>query len=142
MGAVSLGYGPNGKRIRRKVSGKTKQEVRDKLEALHQELSAGSGHHALIPCGRRSKTGRATGWTVRPSGRARSTRACWKPVLEMVGARLLRELTASDVRSALGELVTRLFQVHPDATSCPGLGSFTALPTPASGMGHTLPPWL
>ena len=27
MSAVSLGYGPDGKRIRRKVSGKTKQEV-------------------------------------------------------------------------------------------------------------------
>jgi hypothetical protein len=41
MSAISLGYGPDGKRIRRKVSGKTKQEVRDKLKALHQELSAG-----------------------------------------------------------------------------------------------------
>ncbi len=41
MGSVSLGYGPDGKRIRRKVSGKTKQEVRAKLEALHQELNAG-----------------------------------------------------------------------------------------------------
>lgn len=40
MGAISLGYGPDGKRIRRKVSGKTKQELRDKLKALHQELSA------------------------------------------------------------------------------------------------------
>jgi hypothetical protein len=28
IGAASLGYGPDGKRIRRKVSGKTKQEVR------------------------------------------------------------------------------------------------------------------
>ena len=41
VGAVSLGLGPDGKRIRRKVRGKTKQEVRDKLRALHQELSAG-----------------------------------------------------------------------------------------------------
>ena len=40
MGVISLGYGPDGKRIRRKVSGKTKQEVRDKLKALHQELNA------------------------------------------------------------------------------------------------------
>ena len=38
MGAISLGYGPDGKRIRRKVSGKTKQEVRAKLQALHQEM--------------------------------------------------------------------------------------------------------
>jgi Aldehyde dehydrogenase family len=28
MGTISLGYGPDGKRIRRKVSGTTKQEVR------------------------------------------------------------------------------------------------------------------
>jgi hypothetical protein len=30
IGAVSLGCGPDGKRIRRKVSGQTKQEVRAK----------------------------------------------------------------------------------------------------------------
>src|SRR5579859_1125061 len=41
VGSVSLGYGPNGRRIRRKVFGKTKQEVRDKLKALHQEMNAG-----------------------------------------------------------------------------------------------------
>ena len=41
MGAISLGYGPDGKRIRRKVSGKTKQEVRAKLQALHEEMNAG-----------------------------------------------------------------------------------------------------
>ncbi len=31
IGAVSVGFGPDGRRLRRKVSGKTKQEVRDKL---------------------------------------------------------------------------------------------------------------
>jgi hypothetical protein len=41
VGAVSLGYTPEGKRIRRKVYGRTKQDVRDKLKALHQELEAG-----------------------------------------------------------------------------------------------------
>ena len=41
MGAIWLGYGPDGKRIRRKVSGKTKQEVRERLKALHEELNAG-----------------------------------------------------------------------------------------------------
>ena len=48
---MSLGYGPDGKRIRRKVLGKTKQEVRDRLKALRcaalrcaalrEELNAG-----------------------------------------------------------------------------------------------------
>ena len=37
VGSVSLGYGSDGKRVRRKVFGRTKQEVRDKLKALHQE---------------------------------------------------------------------------------------------------------
>ena len=41
VGAISLGYGPDGKRIRRKVFGKTKQEVRDRLKALHKEMDAG-----------------------------------------------------------------------------------------------------
>ena len=41
IGAVSVGFGPDGKRLRRKVSGKTKQEVRAKLQALHQELNSG-----------------------------------------------------------------------------------------------------
>ena len=41
VGAVSLGFGPDGKRNRRKVTGRTKQEVRDKLKALHAELDRG-----------------------------------------------------------------------------------------------------
>jgi hypothetical protein len=41
VGAVSLGFGPDGKRTRRKVTGRTKQEVRDKLKALHAELDHG-----------------------------------------------------------------------------------------------------
>ena len=39
VGAISLGYGPDGKRIRRKVSGKTKQEVRAKLKELRDHLT-------------------------------------------------------------------------------------------------------
>ena len=40
-GVVSLGFAPDGKRIRKKVSGKTKAEVKDKLKGLHSELDAG-----------------------------------------------------------------------------------------------------
>src|SRR6202044_3891968 len=35
VGAVSLSFGPDGKRSRRKVAGRTMQEVRDKLKALY-----------------------------------------------------------------------------------------------------------
>jgi hypothetical protein len=40
-GVVSLGFAADGKRIRKKVSGLTRPEVKDKLKALHSELDAG-----------------------------------------------------------------------------------------------------
>jgi hypothetical protein len=40
-GVVSLGFNTDGKRVRKKVSGQTKAEVRDKLKELHSELDAG-----------------------------------------------------------------------------------------------------
>ncbi len=40
-GVISLGFGADGKRVRKKVSGKTKAEVKDKLKGLHSELDAG-----------------------------------------------------------------------------------------------------
>ena len=107
MGAVSLGYGPDGKRIRRKVSGKTKQEVRAKLQALHQEMNTGV---------RSSST-----YTVRDTvedwlregldGTSERTRTLYEgllgPVLDAIGARPLRVLSVGDVRSALNHLATR-----------------------------------
>jgi integrase len=107
MGVVSLGFGPDGKRIRRKVSGKTKQEVRAKLKALHEELNAGV---------KSSRT-----YTVRETvedwlregldGTSERTRTLYEglldPLLELIGARPLGELSAGDVRSALGQLVNR-----------------------------------
>jgi integrase len=41
VGTISLGYGDAGKRIRRTVRGKTKQEVKGKLDGLHDEIKAG-----------------------------------------------------------------------------------------------------
>ncbi|MGH3224077.1 MAG: hypothetical protein ACRDPY_36255 [Streptosporangiaceae bacterium] len=41
VGAISVGFGSDGKRIRRKVTGRTKTEVRDKLKAAHNELDRG-----------------------------------------------------------------------------------------------------
>ena len=40
-GAASLGYGPDGRRVRKKVSGATKAEVLRKLRELRAELDAG-----------------------------------------------------------------------------------------------------
>ena len=85
VGAISLGYGADGKRIRRKVTGRTKQEVRDKLKALHAELNAGvrssatTRRQAVDDWLREGLDGR--------SERTRGcTRACCEPVLSRSGA--------------------------------------------------------
>ena len=54
MGAVSLGYGPDGMRIRRKVSGKTKQDVGAKsLDGTSEQTRTlyESPCAAVGPCG-------------------------------------------------------------------------------------------
>jgi integrase len=107
MGAISLGYGSDGKRIRRKVSGKTKREVGAKLQALHQEMNAGV---------RSSST-----YTVRQAvedwlcegldGTSERTRTLYEgllgSLLDAIGARPLRALSAGDVRPGLNQLATR-----------------------------------
>ena len=54
--AISLGFAPDGKRIRRKVSGRTKQEVRDKLRRCTASLTQGSGRR---PAADRRSRGRS-----------------------------------------------------------------------------------
>jgi hypothetical protein len=41
VGRISLGFDSDGKRLRRSVRGKTKTEVKDKLEELRAEIKAG-----------------------------------------------------------------------------------------------------
>jgi integrase len=104
VGAVSLGFGPNGRRIRRKVYGRTKQEVRDKLKALHAELDRG-----LRTSGKYTVRQAVEDW-LRDGlpGRSERTRSVNReatgPLLELIGSRPLRELTAGDVRTALDTL--------------------------------------
>jgi integrase len=104
-GAVSLGYGPDGKRIRRKVGGRTKQEVKNKLEKLHADLTAG----IAAPDGRYT-VGQAIEDWLRDGldGRAEKTvtlnRGALKPFVDSVGKKTLRELTAQDVRQVLTEI--------------------------------------
>jgi len=40
-GSVSLGFGPDGRKLRRKVSGRTRTQVKEKLKDLHEELREG-----------------------------------------------------------------------------------------------------
>ena len=108
IGAVSVGFGPDGKRLRRKVSGKTKQEVRDKLKAIHAELDAG-----LQPSAGYTVQAAVDAWLEHglPGRSARTVqlyRDGVKPLTEKVGARPLTKLSAADVRSALAELSDHL----------------------------------
>ena len=115
IGAVSLGFGPDGKRLRRRASGKTKQEVRDKLKALDADLDVG-----LQPVAGYTVQAAVDDWLEHGlSGRSTRTVQLYrdgvKPVVARLGTRPLRKLSTSDVRSALvglsGQLSTRSLQI-------------------------------
>ncbi len=84
------------------MGGRTKQEVKDKLEALHADLGAG----IAAPDGRYT-VGQAIEDWLRDGldGRAEKTvtlnRGALKPFADRIGKRPLRELTAQDVRVVL-----------------------------------------
>jgi hypothetical protein len=116
IGAISLGFGPGGKRIRRKVSGKTKQEVRDKLRELHAELTAG-----LQPKVRYTVRAAVDAWLEHGlSGRSARTVQLYRdgvqPLMDRLGSPRLGELSAGDVRAALASLTDRLHSVAADCT--------------------------
>ena len=102
-GELTIRYAEDGRRERRKVSGRTKTAVVDKLRELRSGLD-----HGIVP-----KTGYAN-YTVRQAARdwlssgldGRSAKTVKKnenvlePILTVIGGRKLRELTAGDVRQA------------------------------------------
>jgi integrase len=101
VGAASLGYGPDGKRVRKVVSGKTKQEVKDKLKDLHDDLS-----RAVRSPGDYSLNQAVDDWLIEGmDGRSARTVAKYrnvlKPVLRQLGGKMLIQLTAADIRCAL-----------------------------------------
>jgi hypothetical protein len=55
IGAVDLGFSPAGTRIRKKVSGKTKVEVRDKLKEASQGSRRRASAAATVHRGRRAR---------------------------------------------------------------------------------------
>jgi hypothetical protein len=48
IGAVSLGFSPAGTRIRKKVVGRTKTEVRDKVKELHKQVESGLRRYSRV----------------------------------------------------------------------------------------------
>lgn len=110
MGAVSLGFGSDGKRIRRKVSGKTKQEVRDKLKALHQEIDAGIKTSATYTVRDTVDDWLRNGLDDTSDRTRKLYKGLLEPLLEVLGAMLLRDLRTRDVRAALDTLTERYSQ--------------------------------
>jgi integrase len=99
VGAVSLGYAPNGKRRRPKVYGKTKTEVRNKIRDLKKEVQTGVKAPANYTVAaavndwlERGLKGRDEKGTI---GKNRSMAN--KHLIPFIGKAKLKELSADDV---------------------------------------------
>ena len=104
-GAVSLGFTPDGKRrIRRKVTGRTKTQVKEKLRTLHRELDAGIHSSASYTMALCIEDWLSQGLTGLSSNTADNYRYLADRAISRLGAVRLRDLTARHVQVALTEL--------------------------------------
>jgi integrase len=107
VGIVSRGFGPDGKRLRRKVTGSTKATVQDRLKRLHDELESG-----VRTTPNYTARGAAEDW-LREGLAGRSPKTIKKnenvlaTILATIGGRKLRELTAGDVQHALAVMADK-----------------------------------
>ncbi|MHB1432907.1 MAG: site-specific integrase [Streptosporangiaceae bacterium] len=103
-GVVSLGFAPGGRRIRKKVSGKTRTEVKDKLRALHSDLNAGVRPSHSYTVEMAVADWLESGLPGRTAKTVEVNRDSLGPVLARIGNVRLTDLTAQDVRSALNAM--------------------------------------
>lgn len=106
-GAVSLGFGPDGKRVRRKVSGQTKTEALDALKELHKELDAGVRTPATYTVGQLMHDWLAT-LADKSTKTQKNAQADAQHTIDALGAVKLKDLTARDVQGMLQELAKTL----------------------------------
>src|SRR5215469_4946307 len=106
-GVVSLGFGPDGKRIRRKVSGKNKATVQDRLKKLHADLESGVRATPNYTVRRAAEDWLKEGLEGRSAKTVKKNENVLEPILAAIGARRLRELTAGDVHYALAKMAQR-----------------------------------
>jgi integrase len=105
-GEVTTGYAPDGRRLRRRVSGATKSAVQDALRDLHADLAAGI---AKAPPGSytlRQAAGDwlATGLPGRSAKTIRKNKDVLEPLLGVIGRLRLKDLSAADVDAALARM--------------------------------------
>src|SRR5215831_15981785 len=107
-GAVSLRYSPDGqRRIRRKVSGKTKTAVKDRLKALHADLDTGitpKAGYSAYTVRQAAEDWLKEGLDGRAAKTIKKNENVLEPILTVIGARKLRQLSAADVRQALSKM--------------------------------------
>jgi integrase len=103
-GSVSLGFDSGGKRLRQKVSGKTKTEVKDKLRELHSDLDAGVQTSASYTVDQAVADWMREGRDGRSPSTLRRDERILRPVLATIGGIPLHALRTHDVRRAMSEL--------------------------------------
>jgi integrase len=106
-GVISLGFDTDGKRIRRKVSGKTKAIVQDRLKALHADVETGVRAQPNYTVRRAAEDWLAQGLHGRSPKTIKKNENVLTPILATIGGRRLRELTADDVHQALAAMALR-----------------------------------
>jgi hypothetical protein len=99
---------PASRRIRRKVRGRTRAEVREKLQALHRELGAGLGVCAACTVASCFRDWLDDGPATRPASAVESYRRLAGHGIGKLGAVKLKDLTARQVHKALAELSASL----------------------------------
>jgi integrase len=102
-GEITLGRNPEGRRLRRRVSGPTKAAVQDALKSLRTEIDggitkAGSGSYTVRACCEDWLTGGLPG---RDPKTVAKNRYVLEPVLAVIGGVRLRDLDVTDVDSVL-----------------------------------------
>src|SRR6266576_280534 len=106
-GELTVGYTGDGKRQRRKVSGKTKAAVVDKLRDLHTQLDKGvtpKAGYAYYTVRQAAEDWLAHGLDGRSPKTITKNQNVLEPILTVIGARKLRDLSAADVRQALAAM--------------------------------------
>jgi len=99
---------PASRRIRQKVRGRTKAEVREKLPALHRELGAGLRVSATYTVASCSRDWLDDGPTTRQASTVENYRRLADHAIGKPGAVKLKDLTARQVQKALAELSASL----------------------------------
>ncbi|MGH3798047.1 MAG: site-specific integrase [Pseudonocardiaceae bacterium] len=112
VGAISLGYTTAGKRRRRKVYGRTKADVRDKLKDLRAEIETGVTSSARYTVAEMVRKWLGVGLKDRAPKTIEKCRTLIdNHILPQIGATKLRDLTADDLdewlESRAAELATR-----------------------------------